>query len=312
MKVKIAIGIVVAVAVVLLFHWDGHEVQKIEAKQQAQNLAAFELYGATHPLPVFIFLQSDLCNALQSSDKVSQDYLRIKKGLLLQQDVLPDYKMLNDAVGSTLGDIKDYIVSLPGDPPSAKELSVESNVKTLRNSLNRSYLQLELGVFQTAQKFFGSVPKTLIALGATGCDSPVPTISPVPAGSTPSPNEFGLGYRDIANDSVCKLKIDVENVLLSIPSHESIRVNRSVLVKQLKILADQLQEAAQSTGWANQESPLRTDKVNIQTFHDTSDAVYRLRVKYYLGQVADVQTQINMLSTRISPLAIQGCSKIKS
>ncbi len=311
MKIKIALGIVAAIAVVLLFHWDGHEVLKIEAKQQAQNLAAFDQYNATHPLPTFIFLQTDLCYALQSSDKVGEDYSKIDSGLLLDQDVLPDYKKLNDSVGSTLGDIKDSIVNLPGDPPSSDELSIESKVKILRNALNKSYLHLELGAFQTARTSFAAVPKTLVSLGATGCESPVPTISPVPASSTPSPNEFGLSYRDFANDSVCKLRLDIENVLVTMPSGDSVGAKRSVLINQLKILADQLQEASQSTGWASQESLLPTDKVNIQTFQDTSDAIYRLRVKYYLGHAPDVQSRFKILSTTISPLAVLGCSKIK-
>ena len=312
MKIKVALGIVAVIAVVLLFHWDGHAVLKIEAKQQAQNLAAFDQYNATHPLPTFIFLQTDLCYALQNSERVSEDYSKVESGLLLEQDVLPDYKELNDSVGSTLGDIKDSIVNLPGDPPSSTELSIESKVKTFRNSLNESYLHLELGAFQTARTFFATVPKTLVSMGATGCESPVPTISPVPASSTPSTNGFSLGYRAIANDSVCKLRLDIENVLLAMPNGESVVANRSDLVRQFKILADQLQEASQSTGWANQESPMPADKVNIQTFQDISDAVYRLRVKYYSGHAVDVHAQFKMLSTTILPLAVQGCSKIKS
>ena len=312
MKMKIALGIIAALAVVLLFHWDGHEVLKIEAKQRAQNLATFDQYSITHPFPTFIFLQTDLCNALLASDNVREDYFKTESGLLLEQDVMPDYKKLNDSVGSMLADVKDSIVNLPGDPPSSDQLTIESNVKTLRNALNKSYLHLELGSFQTAKAFFVTVPKTLVSLGATGCESPVPTISPVPASSTPSPNEFGLVYRGIANYSVCKLRLDIQNVFLALPSAESVLTNRAVLVKQLKILADQLREASQSTGWANQESPLPEDKVNIHTFQDISSEVYKLRVKYYLGEVVSVQTKFKILSTTIFPLAVQGCSKSKN
>ena len=308
MKKKIALGIVVAIAIVFFFRWNDQQVQKIQDRQIAQ-------YDASHPLPKFdslFFLHSDLCSILESSDIVSEDYLKIRNGFLLEQDLLPAYKDLNDVVAFTLSDIKSALPNLPGNPPSPEEALIENKMSTFRNTLNKSFLELEVGDFGATKKYFNSVPGTVTALGTAGCKSKTPTVTRLTASSSPAFNQFVMPYRDLANTSVCKLKLSLKNILDTSFGETSKGASRNVLVQRLKSLADQLQEASQSTEWAYQELPLPGDEINIKTLQTFSKAVYKLRVRYYLKQIHDFQFQFNQLAMSISPIAVKGCSKIKS
>ena len=311
MKAKIILGVVVVIVIAGFFRWNDQQVQQIEDKQRTQTLASYNQYAADHPFPAFIFLQSDLCTALSKSEIVAQDYAKIRTSLLLQQDVLPDYKNLNASVATTLSDIKDSLNSPPTYPATTDQLSIENKTNAFYHALYQSYLRLQLGQYGSAQKYFLTVPKTLVALGATGCVSEKPVIVPVPPSSTPSPNPFGLGYRDISNSSVCKLKTIVSTALDSVTGGLNNGAGKTAVIDQLKALAQQLDEASQSTDWARQESPIPADAANIMNFQRLSKAVYRLRVRYFLNQVPDLQSQARALAALISPLAIKGCSSIK-
>lgn len=305
--------LVAIVAAVVLFNWLGQQV-KIDEKRRTVDgqILLKKLQSSQFDVTLMIF-NADMCESLKASEVIAGDISKIESGQLLEQDLTPDAKALLASMDTASKDLKAALPSATGVSVDGSNQALGKRTLSFSHELRTRYLQLQKGQFEANRSFFLATPNVVTELGAKGCGSASPTTNPTPRASLLAKHpEFRSMNRDIANDVTCKLQLDLAKVQEMLSSINRGGSEVSAMNGPLRTLAEHLDEASQSTTWAQQDSPLPKDTTNIKKFAALSSLVYGLRVKYFHNQSKQEQEQIISLVNWISPLALQACNRIQT